>query len=194
MKALQISAIFAAVLLATALWAADETKAPDSDSANDGNTSCDSNAYATLNEDPAGGDWCTADNNNVNWTFTFTMEDPSSSLDTSADAQAIRYYVRSFDEGQGGDPEIQMFIYDGTGCADLHESGTQYTLTDAGYPAEITDSWTAAGLSDGADVCVQIVCTKSGGSPGNRNSCDIDNVVWDVTLAAATRRRSVSSN
>lgn len=183
-------AIMACLLAAfvPACLAVDETKLPDGDSSNDGGTSCNTDAYLTLNDDPAGGDWCTADSNNVNWAFVFTMEDPSGALDTGADVQAIRFYVQSFDEGQGGDPTIQVNIYDGTSCADLHESGTVTTLTDAGFPAEVTENWTAAGLSSENDVCVQVNCVKSGGSPGNRNSCNIDNVVWDVTLGAAGGR------
>ena len=179
------------LLILPLLLGADETMLPLTDSTNDGNTSCDADAFDSLDDDPAGGDWCVADSNNDNWVFVFTMDDPSGALDTSADAQTIRYYARSFDEGQGDDPTIQMFIYDTTtvACDTLHESGTLTTLTDAGFPNEISDTWTAAGLSSGTDVCVMIDCTKSGGSPGNRNSCDIDNVVWDVTLSVGRSRR-----
>ncbi len=146
------------------------------------------NAYLTLDDDPdsPGGDWCTADTNNTSWTFTFTFDTPASALDTSTDAQVIDYYVRQFDEAQTGEPTVQMTIYDGVACADIHEAGTPTTITAAGYPAKITDTWTAAGISAAADVCVQVTCTKTGGAGGVRNSCDIDAIEWDVTYSAAT--------
>jgi hypothetical protein len=173
------------------VMAADETLIPDGTRSSDNNTSCDGTVHPTVDEDPAGGDWCTADNNNTSWVFIVDMEDPASALDTSADAQEIRFYVQSFDEGQSGDPTIQVNIYDSTTtpCDTLHESGSPVTLTDAGFPAEVSEYWTAAGLSAAADVCIQVDCTKSGGAPGARNSCNIDNVVWDATWAAGGRTR-----
>ena len=185
------------ILVAAPTLAQDETMLPLTDNANDGGTSCDTNAYATLDDDPdsPGGDWCTADNNNTSWTFMFTMDDPSGALDNSADAQVIEYYVQSFDEGQSADPDIQMSIYDTTtvACDTLHEAGTLTSITDAGFPAKITDTWTSAGLSSPNDVCVEIVCTKTGGSPGARNSCNIDALEWDVTLGAAGDQMMVIS-
>lgn len=194
-------------LLAVAARAQDEALAPDGTSANDGSTSCDTNPHLTVDDDPDSPDgnascsagvncdgWCAADNNNTNWSMTLTMPTPSSALDTSADAQEIKLYVKNFDEGQSGDPTIRVDIYDGTGCADIHESGAETTLTDAGFPATYTELWTAAGISAAADICVQIVCTKSGGSPGARNSCDLDAIEWNVTWAAASGRRRVIVN
>lgn len=179
------------LLCCSPLLAADEVLIPDGTNASDDGTTCDSTVHPSVDEDPADQvAWCVADNNNVSWTFTVTMSNPAAALDTGTDVQAIRYYVRSFDEGQGLDPTIRVDIYDTTtvACDTLHETGATTTLTDAGFPAEVTDNWTAAGLSSGDDVCLVVVCTKTGGSPGNRNSCDIDAVVWDATHAAAGGR------
>lgn len=182
--------VLALLLLATPAWA-QEDRIPDGDSSSDSNTTCDAAVAATVDDDPdsPGGDWCVADNNNTNWAFTVTMENPTGALDNGTDVQQIAIYVRSFDEGQSGNPTIRVDIYDGTGCADLHETGSETTLTDAGFPAIATEDWTSAGLSSGNDVCVAVVCTKSGGSPGARNSCDIDAVEWRATLSAGGERR-----
>jgi hypothetical protein len=179
------------LLCCSPLLAADEVSIPDGDNASSNGTSCNSVVAASVDEDPADQvAWCMADSNNVSWDFRVTMSNPSGALDTTTDAQVIRYYVRSFDEGQGSDPDIRVDVYDTTtvACDTLHETGVTTSLTDAGFPNEVSDTWTAAGLSSGNDVCFDVVCTKTGGSPGNRNSCDIDAVVWDVTLAAATGR------
>ena len=188
-------------LFACALYAQDEALAPDGTSANDGSTSCDTNPHLKEDDDPDSPDgdaacsagtnctgWCAADNNNTSWTMTLTMPSPSSSLDTTTDAQEIKLYVKSFDEGQSADPTIRVDIYDGTGCADIHESGAETTLTDAGFPATYTELWTAGGISAAADICVLIACTKTGGAPGARNACDIDAIEWNVTWAAAATR------
>ena len=180
------------LLLSVPLVAQDEALAPDTENANDGGmeTQCDTDAHLRLDDDPdsPGGDRCAATDNNTDWNVMFTMPTPASALDNTTDAQAIDYYVQSFDEGQGLDPTIRVDIYDttSTACDTLHETGSETTLTDAGFPAKVTDNWTSAGLSSAADVCVNIVCTKTGGSPGNRNSCNIDAIEWDVTWSAVT--------
>ena len=171
---------------------ADETLPPTGTQTSDNNTSCDGTPHPSIDEgaDSPGGDWCTADSNNDNWSFMLTFDTPTGELDTGADAQTIELYVQSFDEGQSGDPDIRVDIYDGTNCADLHETGSEISLTDAGYPAKATSTWTAAGVSGSADICVNVVCAKSGGSPGNRNSCNIDALDWEVvTVAPAGRTR-----
>lgn len=184
------------LLLLASPCLADETLPPTGTDATitDGATSCDDNAHGTLDEgaDSPGGDWCTADNNNTNWTIAVSFDTPSGTLDTSSDAQSMEIYAQAFDEGQSGDPQIRIDVHDGTNCADLHETGTETTLTDAGYPAKITDNWTASGVSGSADVCAVIVCTKAGGGPGARNSCDIDAVEWEVVTAVAGSRRFIS--
>jgi len=175
------------LLFASAVWAQDEELAPDADVSSDNNTTCNAAVEASVDDDPdsPGGDWCIADGNNTSWIFTLSFPTPTSALDTATDAQAFQLYVRSFDEGQTGEPTIRADVYDGINCADLHESGTETTLTDAGFPAAYTENWTAAGISAAADVCILVECTKTGGSPTTRNSCDIDALEWEVTWAAA---------
>ena len=179
------------LLLVTApAWAQDEALAPDGTSASDNSTTCNGTVHPTVDDDPdsPGGDWCIADNNNTSWAFTLTFPTPSSTLDNTTDAQVFEFYVRSFDEGQSGDPTIRVDIHDGTGCADLHESGAETTLTDAGFPAKVSEAWTSAGISAAADICAVVTCTKTGGSPSSRNSCDIDAIEWDVAWAAVASR------
>jgi len=121
-----------------------------------------------------------------------TMPDPTETLTDGAGLQEIRVYVESFDEGQGADPSLQILVYDTTtvACDTVHFTGTDTTLTDAGYPAILAETWDSAGLSSANDVCIQIVCTKTGGSPGNRNSCDIDAIEWNATSTAGGGGRS----
>ena len=180
------------LFFASAAWA-DETLQPTSTEASDSNTSCNASVHGSLDEgaDTPGGDWCTADSNNDNWSFTVGFDTPSGSLDNGTDQQAIELYVQSFDEGQAGVPDIRVDVYDGVACADLHETGTETSLTDAGFPAKVTDTWTSAGISAAADVCFVVVCTKAGGAPGNRNSCNIDAIEWEVKTSAAPARNRI---
>jgi hypothetical protein len=160
-----------------------ETLQPTGTNASDSNTSCDATTHTTLDEGVAAHDdvFCTADNNNIDWSTMLTFDTPSGALDTTAGIQGIDLWVRMFDEGQSGEPTIRVDVYDGTACADLHETGGETTITAAGYPAEVNLTWSASGVSGEADICFNVVCTKSGGSPGQRNSCDIDAIEWEVT-------------
>jgi hypothetical protein len=187
--------LLALLILLPSLAMAQSVETPDDTSAV-ANTPCTTDpstgAHSIIDDDPdsPGGDWCVSDSNNVNANWTVNMTDPSITLDDTSDAQVIAVYVRQFDTGQGGTPEIRLDIYDGTDCADLHESGTAQDVTGSGEL--ITEAWTSSGISGKADVCVDIVCIKSGGSPGNRNTCDIDAVEWRAAEAAAgggARRR-----
>ncbi len=189
---LNIRLLTSVLLLVAAPMMAQESLPPTGTNADDNNTSCDTDFHLTVDDDPdspdgnvlcsAGADcdgWCAADNNNTDWAAMLTFT-PTISLDNGTDAQAMEFYVKNFDEGQTGDPTIRVDIYDGVSCADLHETGTETTLTDAGFPIKVVDSWTAAGISAAGDVCVDIVCTHVGGSPGTRNSCDIDAIRWEA--------------
>ena len=188
--------LISALLLVSAPLVAQESLPPTGTNADDNGTSCDTDFHLTVDDDPDSPDgdgscsagsnctgWCAADSNNVNWSARLTFT-PTITLDIGTDAQAMEFYVKSFDEGQTGEPTIRVDIYDGTACADLHETGATTTLTDAGFPAKVVDNWTAAGISAPGDVCVDIVCTKSGGAPGARNSCDIDAIRWEAAEAA----------
>ncbi len=184
--------ILLALLVAVPAFA-DETVIPTGTDSSDSGTSCDASVHATIDDDPdaPGGDWCTADSDGTSWNFVVTLGTVTDTLDNTTDAQTIEFYVRSFDESATNDPTIQMEIYDKTtvDCDTLHESGTVTTLTDAGFPAKITDTWTSSGISNKNDVCVKIICTKAAGGPGARNSCDIDALEWDVVAAAGGRTR-----
>ena len=184
------------LMLATPAFA-DETHRPDGTNASDSGTTCDASVHASLDEDPdtpagncgvggSGTDCCRADNNNTSWSFMVTMGDPTETLTDGADLQEIRIYTESFDEGQAGDPTIQILVYDTTtvACDTVHFTGTITTLTDAGYPAILAETWDSTGLSSANDVCIQIVCTKVGGGGGTRNSCDIDAIEWNATSTA----------
>lgn len=186
------------ILLLLALPAsADETHRPDGTNASDSNTTCGASVHAALDEDPdtpsgncgiggSGVDCCRATGNNTNWSFMVTMPDPTETLTDGFQLQEIKIYTESFDEGQSGDPTIQIIVYDSTtvACDTVHTNGAVVTLTDAGFPAVISHLWDSNGISAAADICIEIVCVKSGGSPGARNSCDIDAIEWNATSTA----------
>jgi hypothetical protein len=193
---------YAVILTLFALPAfADETHRPDGTNSSDSGTTCDASVHASLDEDPdtptgncgvggSGVDCCRADSNNTSWSFIVTMPDPTETLTDGANLQEIRIYTESFDEGQSADPTIQIVVRDTTtvACDTVHFTGTDTTLTDAGYPAILAETWDSTGLSSANDVCVEIICTKSGGAPGARNSCDIDAIEWNATSSAAGGR------
>jgi hypothetical protein len=119
--------------------------------------------------------------------------DPAITLDDSADAQQIAFYVREFDAGQTGTATVQADIYDGTNCADLHELGTSQNVPD--QPGSLlTENWTSSGISGSADVCVQVTITKSGGAPGARQSGDMDAIEWRAAESAGGTRRIMVVN
>jgi hypothetical protein len=188
--------LLALLILLPSLAMAQSVETPNDTSAV-ANTPCTTDpstgAHSIIDDDPdsPGGDWCVSDSNNVNPSWTVNMTDPSITLDDTTDAQVIAVYVREFQVDQGGDPDIRVDIYDGTDCADLHETGADQTITDNHAGTLLTESWTSAGISAAADVCVSVVCSKSGGSPGNRQSCDVDAVEWRAAEAAGggARRR-----
>ena len=179
-------------LLSLPAFAQDETMKPDTTNASNDGTTCDSVVHSVIDDDPdsPGNDWCVADDDASTWDFMVTMENPTDTLDATTDAQVIDFYVRNFDENADNDPTIRIEIYDTTtvACDTLHQTLGTTTLTDAGFPAKITETWTAAGISGSADICVKVICTKAAGGPGARNSCDIDALEWDVTHAAGGGR------
>ena len=189
-------AVVLCFLLVTAPAWTQETLTPNGTQSSDSETSCDATVHTTVDDDPdaPGGDWCTADvasgSSASTWDFTLNMTDPTITLDNATDAQAIEVYVRKAATG-GGNPNIRIDIYDGTSCADLHETGTENSVTnDAGE--KFTDNWTSSGISAEADVCVSVTCTRSGGAPSGRRSCDIDAVEWDAAESSGRTRRVVS--
>ena len=107
------------------------------------------------------------------------MTSTGGTLDNTTDAQQIAIYIREFQDGQSGTATVQIDIMDGTDCADEHELGTSQNVP-AVPGAILTDDWTSAGISAYADVCVRVACTKAGGAPGARQSCDLDAVEWRV--------------
>jgi hypothetical protein len=162
---------------------------PNATASVDLSTCTTANAHTTLDDDPdsPGGDWCNASADNSAHAIVNNYTDPSITLDNATDAQEIALYVKASNPG-GTSPQVSLNIYDGANCADLHESGTLQTVTSESGQL-LTQSWTSAGISGSADVCVQILCSAVGGSPAIRNSCDYDAVEWRAAEAAGASRR-----
>ena len=104
--------------------------------------------------------------------------DPSFTLSATAGAQEIAVYVKKVVDATQSDPTLTISIYDGTNCADLHETGASPSTISSGTGELVTQTWTASGISSAADVCVQLSCARSGGSPANRRSCSFDAIEW----------------
>ena len=145
----RVVALLAFLLFALAPALAQTDYAPTGTNSSDNNTSCDGTIHPTVDDDPdsPGGDWCTADtgsgSGSSDWTFKVTFSASGLTLDTGTDVQVAEYYVRSAAAG-GSDPTIQLDIYDGTSCADLHESGTSNTVTSRPLMASFRPACSAA--------------------------------------------------
>ena len=138
------------------------------------------NAHTTLDDDPdsPGGDWCEATDDGTDHVIMLNMTDPAFTPSTGAGAQEIAVYVKKVVDATQSDPTLTINVYDGTNCADLHETGASPSAISSGTGQLVTQTWTALGISGGADICVQLSCARSGGSPANRRSCSYDAVEW----------------
>ncbi|MGB0747196.1 MAG: hypothetical protein ACPGO3_00475 [Magnetospiraceae bacterium] len=142
-----------------------------------------SGALADIDEDPAGPDgaWLTAASDNVDSICRTGFPTPAADLQTGANLQTFRAWVRVTANASAID--FNMYLYEagsilngGAPIATLNTASTSGVL--------ITGTWNAALLADisGADVEVEIVATKSGGSPAARTTGEVGAIAWDVAL------------
>lgn len=127
--------------------------------------------------DSPDGSWLVADNNNVNTAVRISVPTPTGNPTVGADLQEFRVLFRQFDEAQGGTPEGRIELWeDGI----LIRVGADVGIPDGGLVVSFT--WNANELAnaDGSLVEINVVGTKSGGSPGNRNSVEVGAVEWNV--------------
>lgn len=126
------------------------------------------------------GSWWVAANNNVSPTARISMPTPSGDLNTGAGLQTFHVYVREFDSGQSGTATLTITVYE-SGDADNtpHAQSSAMNITSASGEW-LTFTWDATGLTnaDGSTVEMDFEITKSGGSPGTRQSADVGSVYW----------------
>ena len=138
-----------------------------------------------IQDDPDSPDanWLTASGNNVNTDVRTSFATPTGSPTVGADLQEFRAQVRQFDEGQGGTPTSRCELWEN---GSLVRAGSNTSVPDGGIV--LSFPWDASELAtaDGSLVEVKVVGTKSGGSPGNRNTVEVGAVEWNVAFSAGT--------
>ncbi len=159
-----------------------EVLTPNSTESADSNLTGD---HTAVDDDPdsPGGDWRTASSNNSTSTAAHGFGTPTGSPNTGSGLQNFKIYAR--------------LTANATSCTYnvyLSESGTRLnggssiatgSLTSASGQL-ITASWDATllGTADGSLVECEFVVTKSGGSPGNRTTGEVDAIEWNVDYSA----------
>jgi hypothetical protein len=102
----------------------------------------------------------------------------------TANTQTITVVSRQYDEAQTGTPTITLEVWETGGGAAIASAGPFDVL--AGDNTD-TVTFTNADTTDdtGATLEVRVIGTKSGGSPGARNTVNFDYIKWDVDYAEA---------
>lgn len=129
-------------------------------------------------------DYILATNNNTTSDVRFGFDSPSGNL-TAAATQTITAVVREFDSGQTGTPTITIEIWETGGGAPIVSSAI--TDVDQGNSDQtVSVTFTDANTTDdtGASLEVRLIGTKTGGSPGARNTVNFDYLKWDVDYTA----------
>lgn len=141
-----------------------------------------SNGLTEIDEDPDSpdGNWMVASENNVNTDVRTSFATPTGSPTVGAGLQEFKAWVRQFDEGQSGTPEVRIELWENGG---LVRAGSNENVTTSGHM--VTFPWNAneLGTADGSLVECKIVGTKSGGGPSARNTVDVGAVEWNVTYS-----------
>jgi hypothetical protein len=175
-----------ALLVAFPAWADTETLSPDTETDTSTNLigdlsgDCDANDCAPdVADDPDSpdGNWAVATENNTNTRLNLQFPTPTGNPTVGADLQEFKCWVREFDQGQGGTPEARIELWEN---GVLVRAGADSDVTTTGEMRTFT--WNASELAtaDGSLAEVTFIGTKSGGSPGNRNTTDLGACEWNV--------------
>lgn len=179
------------LLVALPAFADTERQAPDTEDTQanmvgDTAGACSSNdCVIDVDDDPDSpdGNWARPTGNNVNVQMSLTFPTPTGSPTVGADLQEFKCWVAESDPSQGGTPQARIELWENGA---LVRAGSDSDVTGAGAGEMRTLTWNAneLGTADGSLVEVNFVGTKSGGSPGNRNSVDLGACEWNVTYTA----------
>ena len=142
-----------------------------------------SGTYADIDDDPDApdGNWLTASGNNVNVSARTTLATPTGNPTVGADLQEFRVQVRQFDVAQGGTPDARIELWEN---GSLVRAGSDIPVTGSGQVIAFTWNANELGTADGSLVEIMLVGTKSGGSPGNRNTVEVGAMEWNVVYDA----------
>lgn len=166
----------------TSILAASERQSPDAILAI---SNLSPNDVSYIQDDPDTPDlnWLVATSNNVNNSVRVSFPTPTGNPTVGADLQEFKAWVRQYDEGQGGTPDVRLELWeDGV----LIRAGSDEAVPDGGKLISFTWNANEIGTADGSLVQIMVVGTKSGGSPSNRNSIDVGAVEWNVEYSDAS--------
>jgi len=160
---------------------ASETLSPDAHAP----TTMGACALSTITSDPDSGDgnWCLASGNNTSGNVLCDFATPTGNPSVGADLQEFRAEVRQFDTGQSGNPDARIELWEN---GSLVRAGGDVSITGSGQVIAFTWNANELATADGSLVQAQLVLTKSGGSPGARNTVDLGGVEWNVEFTSAT--------
>lgn len=144
-----------------------------------------SGAYTDIDDDPDSPDglWITAPDNNSNTDVLASFGAVTGTLSAGADKQEFKVYVRQFDGGQSGTPQVRIELWE---SGSLVRAGTAANVNSA--TGEIhTFTWNKTELTteSGVNAEIKVFGLKSGGSPSARNSVDIGAVEWNAKVEGA---------
>ena len=129
-------------------------------------------------------DYVLATNNNTSIDVRVGFDTPTDSL-TAAATQTITVIARQFGEGQTGTPDITLEVWEaGGGAAIASNAAANVNTGDNTYTITFTDADTVD--DTGAGLELRMIGTKSGGSPGARNTVNLDFVKWDVDYTVSS--------
>ena len=138
-----------------------------------------SGAVGDIQDDPDSPDglWLTASGNNVDTDVNVSFPSPTGDPKAGADLQEFRAYVRQFDTGQSGNPDARIELWEN---GSLVRAGGETSITGSGQVIAFTWNATELGTADGSLVECKVVGTRSGGSPGARNTVEVGAIEWNV--------------
>lgn len=135
---------------------------------------------AAIDEDPDSpdGSWLTASSNNADSILRVSFPTPTGN---PVNTQGFRVQVRKI-SGQSGNPTARIELYENGSLLATLLSDTTVTST-TGVVLEGTFNASALGTANGSLVECRIYGTKTGGSPGTRNTIEVGAVEWNVEYA-----------
>jgi hypothetical protein len=145
-----------------------------------------------IDDDPDSPDanWALIGGNNVSGDIRVSFATPTGN---PTGTQTIKAEFRQQSVGQTGTPLADIQVWENGGGAPIASTGDTSITSESSQV--ITLNWDASLLTtaDGSLVEVLLVVTKSGGSPGARESCDIGSVKWvcEYSVGGSTRNRII---
>jgi len=143
--------------------------------------------YTDVDDDPDSPDanWADALADGTDTVAHVSFTSPSGNLNTGADLQEFKIYVRRSAAG-GNNPDVQISLYEsGNAGNPLAQTASLEVTSDTGELFTLT--WDASLLIDisGVDVECRIDGKRSGGSPANKRTVEVGAVEWNVDYSAA---------